>query len=55
MIAIAMLTVCLVSIDTDSSDADIDTGFWVNDHQITREADDSGAGWKYVKDTNTLT
>ena len=52
--AIAMLTVCLVSIDTDSSDADIDTGFWVNNHQITREADDSGTGWKYVKDTNTL-
>lgn len=56
MIAIAMLTVCLVSIDTnDTEAADIDIGFWVNNEKISKDADASGNGWKYEKATNTLT
>ena len=55
MIAIAMLTVCLVSLDTDDTDAaDIDIGFWVNNEKISKDADASGNGWKYEKATNTL-
>ena len=56
MIAIAMLTVCLVSLDTVDTDAeDIDIGFWVNNEKINKDADASGNGWKYEKATNTLT
>ena len=54
MIALSMLTICFVALDTDSEAVDV--GLWVNGHEVTGDttAYSETEHWTYTASTNTL-